>query len=232
MIDLRCGDWRDVLADVGEVDALICDPPYGAKTHQGHDNAVRDREMQDSAQRRHLNYSSFSPEDVCIFVNAWAPRCKGWMAAMSCSRLVPAYRDAFDDMGWVSFAPVPCVIRAMTVRLAGDGPSSWTVYLNVARPRNKKMAAWGTLPGAYVTNRATGGHIGGKPEKLMSAIVRDYTRPGDLVCDPCAGMATTAIACESLGRRFVGSEIDPETHAKAVKRIAGGVQVDMFGGAA
>ena len=27
-IDLRCGRWQDVLADVGEVDAVICDPPY------------------------------------------------------------------------------------------------------------------------------------------------------------------------------------------------------------
>ena len=31
--DLRCGDWREVLADVGEVDAIVCDCPYSARTH-------------------------------------------------------------------------------------------------------------------------------------------------------------------------------------------------------
>ncbi len=91
------------------------------------------------------------------------------------------------------------------------------------------MSSWGTLPGAYVTTRGAA-HIGGKPVRLMHAIVRDYTRAGDLVCDPCAGMATTAIVCESLGRRFVGSEVDSETHVKAIQRIAGGVQLDLFGG--
>ena len=230
-IDLRCGDWRDVLADV-ECDALICDPPYALATHAGHDHAVRKREMKDDSDRRALSYSGWTGEDVTQFIDHWHHRTSGWMAIMSCSRLIPEYRAAFDRVGWVSFAPVACVIRAMTVRLCGDGPSSWTVYLNVARPRTKEMAAWGTLPGAYVTNRATGGHIGGKPGKMMNAIIRDYTRPGDLVCDPCAGMATTATACESLGRNFIGSEIDPETYAKAKKRIAGGVQVDMFPGAA
>jgi len=36
--------------------------------------------------------------------------------------------------------------------------------------------------------------IGGKPMWLMRALVRDYSRPGNLVCDPCAGGATTLIA--------------------------------------
>lgn len=35
--DLRLGRWQDVLADV-ECDALICDPPYSARTHKGHDD--------------------------------------------------------------------------------------------------------------------------------------------------------------------------------------------------
>jgi hypothetical protein len=171
-----------------------------------------------------------TPSDVRAFVEAWNPRVKTWMAVMSCSDLYPVWREEFDRVGRYAFAPVPCVIRGMGVRMSGDGPSSWAVYLSVARPRTKEASGWGTLPGAYVTTRGGGQHhIGGKPEKLMNAIIRDYTRPGDLVCDPCAGMATTALACSSLGRRFVGAEIDPETYAKAQKRLSGGHQIDMFG---
>jgi site-specific DNA-methyltransferase (adenine-specific) len=221
-IDLRLGDWRDVLADV-ECDALITDPPYGARTHEGHD-AVEGV----NGDRQSLSYASWGPDDVCEFVGHWAQRTRGWMCVMSCTDLANVWRDAFHDSGRYAFHSLPCVIRGASVRLAGDGPSSWSVCLTVSRPRNKKFSTWGTLPGAYVGKRRTGGHIGGKPDWLMSAIIRDYTRPGDLVCDPCAGGGTTLVAAESLGRKAVGAEIDPETHAKAMARIRQPLQRDMF----
>lgn len=40
MIDLRIGRWETVLADVGEVDAVISDPPYSDRTHEGHDDGA------------------------------------------------------------------------------------------------------------------------------------------------------------------------------------------------
>ena len=62
----------------------------------------------------------------------------------------------------------------------------------------------------------------------MRALVRDYTRPGDLVCDPCAGGATTLLAAAIEGRRAIGAELDPSTHAKAMRRIARGYTPDLF----
>jgi len=241
MVDLRLGDWRDVLADVGEVDALITDPPYGARTHAGHDAGMegaadgytgpnRNRSYGKS-RRRKLDYSSWTPTDVRAFVDHWSPRVRGWFCAISCSDLFPVWREALHDAGRCTFAPVACVIRAMSVRIAGDGPSSWTVYLNVARPRNQEFVKWGALNGAYVVGRGMdrgSGHIGGKPLALMNAIVRDYTRPGDLICDPCAGYATTAVAAGEYGRRFVGAEVDAETHAKAMERLSRPQQVGLF----
>jgi site-specific DNA-methyltransferase (adenine-specific) len=116
----------------------------------------------------------------------------------------------------------------MTVRLSGDGPSSWAIYLNVARP--PALARWGTLDGAYVTGTGDRFHIGGKPLGLMRAIVRDYTSPGDLVIDPFCGGGTTALACAMEGRRCITSEIDPETYAKALTRLSAGVQPNLFRG--
>ncbi len=226
-IDLRCGDWRDVLADV-ECDALIADPPYGARTHAGHDAGVTGAERQrpqlkgtnrkDPARRRTLEYGSWSHDQVRAFVEHWSPRTHGWFCAMSCSDLAGVWRKAFEDAGRVAFAPVPCVIRAMSVRLAGDGPSNWAVYLNVARPKGQKD---GTLNGAYVVTRDPG-HIGGKPMQLMRAIIRDYSKPNDLVCDPCAGFGTTLAAAVAAERRAIGAEIDPDTHAKAMQRLERG----------
>jgi DNA modification methylase len=54
---------------------------------------------------------------------------------------------------------------------------------------------------------------------MMRDIVGDYTRPGDLVCDPCAGGATTLLAAYQTGRRAIGAELDPATYAKAKARL-------------
>ncbi len=222
------GAWQDVLPDV-ICDALIVDPPYGPRTHRGH-NAGVDHTMvgsngatalrSETSRRRQIRYDHWEPDDVRAFVEHWSPRTRGWFCAMSCSDLAPVWRQAFEDVGRVSFAPVSCVIRAMSVRLAGDGPSNWTIYLNVARPRGQRWAKWGSLNGAYIVNRSPG-HIGGKPLKLMREIVRDYSRHGDLVCDPCAGGGTTLTAASWEGRRAVGAEVDPSTYEAAARQLRG-----------
>jgi len=59
-----------------------------------------------------------------------------------------------------------------------------------------------------------------KPISLMEELTRDFTDPGELVCDPFAGSGTTGVACKHLGRRFVGWERDPKYYAIALQRIA------------
>lgn len=229
---LRLGRWQDVLADVEMVDAVITDPPYGTRTHEGHSRALRRDDagnlvvLPDGASRSDLEYASWGPSDVAEFVEFWSPRCRGWFVALTSHDLWGAYESALQRQGRYVFHPLPCVIRGMTMRIAGDGPSSWAVWAVVSRPRTKEWVSWGTLPGAYVTSRGEqsthGAFAGGKPLQLMRAIVRDYTRPGDLVCDPCAGMATTLRAAELEGRRSIGAEMDPVTYAKARKRLEAG----------
>ena len=228
MIDLRLGDWQTALADVGVVDAVICDPPYGARTHAGNvgmgdrfntegymkgDGATRDA----PGARSDLTYAAWSQQDVADFVAYWSPRCAGWMACMTSDDLIPVWRQAYAAAGRLDFAPVP--ILQDRVRLGGDGPASGAVYLMVARPRRKEFLSWGALPGYYGASIDRGGHIGGKPLGLMHRLINDYSRPGNLVCDPCAGGATTLIAAHQSGRHGVGAEIDPTTHAKASERV-------------
>ena len=62
-------------------------------------------------------------------------------------------------------------------------------------------------------------HTTQKPDSLMEALVRDFTDPGDLICDPFAGSGTTGVAAIRLGRRFIGWEKSPQYHAIAVKRL-------------
>lgn len=248
MIDLRLGRYQDVLADVGEVDAVLMDAPYSERTHNGHDDAVGDLRLAGEEKRmrvdkrngnvysvgvnrrRAIKYAHWTPADVRAFVDSWAPRNRGWFVCLSDHALCGAYEDAFEANGLTSFAPVGILIPGMTVRMAGDGPSSWMLYANVARP--KRLSKWGTLPGGYTGPPGERVHIGGKPLWLMKALVRDYTKPGDLVCDPCAGAATTLIAAATENRRAVGAEVDPKTYEIARARIAQGYTPSLFEGVA
>lgn len=230
-IDLRLGRWEDSLSDV-TCDAVVADTPYSARTQEGHSSGA-DMANRGTAKvfrlargrtsypkvRRTLSYAHWTPDDVRAFVAAWATRCRGWLVCLSDSELCPAYRAAYEAHGLTTFAPVGILIPGMTVRMAGDGPSSWMLYANVARP--KRLSKWGTLPGGYTGGPGERVHIGGKPLWLMRALVRDYTRPGDLVCDPCAGAATTLLAARVEGRRAGGAEVDPATYELARQRIDG-----------
>ncbi len=228
-VDLRYGDWRTVLADV-TCDALIADPPYGARTH-----AAEVERNDDEGRTAGLTpaYEAWTPIDVLAFVTHWSSRTRGWMVTLTSHDLVPAWEEAHTSVGRYCFAPVPCLMRGMSVRMAGDGPSSWCVYAVVARPRSRDFATWGTLDGAYSGprgNEAGGGR--GKPAWLMNALVRDYSKPGDLVCDPFAGWGSTLAAAVSNQRKAIGSEVDADAYAEAKRRLARPLQVDMFGGAA
>lgn len=46
-----------------------------------------------------------------------------------------------------------------------------------------------------------------------------FSAEGDLVCDPMLGGGTTGVACQLLGRRFVGFDIDPAALKTSKNRL-------------
>ncbi len=216
---LLLGDWHSVLVDVGMVDTLITDHPYGAKTHENSREGARSDGY--AIEGLGPEYTHWTASDVLHFAQHWSPRTRGWMVALTSHDLIPAWEIAYETVGRYGFAPVPCVINGMSVRLGGDGPSSWTVYAMVGRPRSGEFSRWGTLPGAYTGGREAGSEGGrGKPGWLMRAIVGHYSRPGDLVCDPLAGFGATLIAAIDKGRRAIGAELDHAAYDEAHRRAA------------
>ena len=168
-IDLRHGRWEDALRVVApSVDALITDPPYSTRTHEGHDNAVRaarravsggayaaGRESSGTDGRRTIDYQPLSDDDARAFVAAWAPRVSGWMCILTDHVLARVFEAALAEAGRYVFAPLACVDPGSRVRLAGDGPSQWSCWLVVARPSSREWSRWGTLRGAYQRERST-----------------------------------------------------------------------------
>lgn len=166
-------------------------------------------------------------EEARAAVLAWSESTRGWAVIINDHVLAPTISAAFEAAGRYAFAPIPFVELGKQPRLTGDGPASWTCWLCVSRPRAVEFSRWGSLPGAYVPPPGAGTQRdriikGGKPLWLMRQIVGDYSRPGDLVCDPCAGGGTTLLAAVMEGRRAIGAECDPETFEMAVARLRKG----------
>lgn len=222
MIDLRLGRWQDALADVVGVDAVICDPPYSARTHEGAVSVGAHGATAGGVGA----YAPWSPEDCAAFLEEWGVRCRGWIVMHLDDETALHARRVADALDRVTFPLVP-VLQHMP-RVRGDGPGSPGHFLAVSRPRGEEWNQWGSLPGWYEAPREHGAILGAKPIGLMRAIVRDYSRPGDLVVDPFAGSGTTALACAIEGRRCITSEEKPEHHEIARRRLARGHTPSMF----
>lgn len=216
-------------------DALVVDAPYSARVHDGHDNgaqlanAIGGGEPSDNRRRQALGllpfrealpYAAWDRDDVGWFCGTWSGLVRGWIGSMTDHLLAPEWAASMEAAGRYAFSPIACVESGSRVRLSGDGPSQWSTWLVVARPRTREWQSWGTLPGAYVGGKEAKAVTGGKPLWLMRAIVGDYSRPGDLVVDPCMGAGTTLVAAVELGRRAIGCEPDAGRFELAAKRLA------------
>jgi len=214
---LYLGDCRDILPTLGKVDHIITDPPYSERTHSGHDAGARTG--RDGAERADLGYGALSICAANELADVFVATCDGWIVWMTDHTLAPSIGAALERNGRYVFAPLPYFHAGRSVRLAGDGPSSWTDWLIVAR--TSAQHRWGTLRGGYVAGQGWDDKVrmGGKPTRLMQMVVSDYSRSGETVCDPFMGAGTTGIACAKEGRNFIGIEIDAAAFDIACKRI-------------
>jgi site-specific DNA-methyltransferase (adenine-specific) len=68
-------------------------------------------------------------------------------------------------------------------------------------------------------------HTAPMPLNLARHLIRLYSKPGDLVCDPYSGSGTTMLAAIKEGRRFVGTEKSPEFFQNSIHRVTQGIEL-------
>lgn len=62
-------------------------------------------------------------------------------------------------------------------------------------------------------------HSTGKPQSVIEFLIRTFSNPGDLICDPCAGSGGVLAVARKLKRRAVGFERDERIYRDAVLRL-------------
>ena len=93
--------------------------------------------------------------------------------------------------------------------------------------RKPRLNADGSIAGAHLRSvwniagaRFKGAHLATFPPKLIEPCIMAGSRPGDLILDPFLGSGTTAMVAQSLGRDYLGIELNPAYIALAEQRIA------------
>jgi DNA modification methylase len=112
-----------------------------------------------------------------------------------------------------------CQHEHIAVYVAGSTVPATNVRLG-ARGRYRSNV-W-SYPGVKTTGRnwLTGARFSAtlKPVALLVDALRDCSKRGEIVLDPCAGVGTMMIAAERTGRRARLIEIDPAYCDRIVRR--------------
>jgi DNA modification methylase len=104
-------------------------------------------------------------------------------------------------------------------------------YLRDKRYKDRDARMKHLLAGKYATNllripslkgssKEKCGHPSQKPVELIAKLIACSTDPGDLVLDPFIGSGTTAVVAQSLGRQWLGIEVNPLYVQLAEQRLA------------
>ena len=75
---------------------------------------------------------------------------------------------------------------------------------------NKQMTDVWRLPAIARWEKSCGKHPTQKPLSVLARLIQASTQPGAWILDPFSGSATTGIAANLLGRRYLGLEIEEQ----------------------
>jgi ParB-like chromosome segregation protein Spo0J len=204
-VEIRHGDFREVLADLRNVDAVICDPPYSR--------------------------SFILPEDgrsPLADLAAWANRALapgGVMAVLIGQTWLPEVFRLLS--GGRPYRWTACFLYA------GPAPGSitgGTSYFSHARRINsnwKPLIVYGggkrvfsdVIRAEGRDETAKDSHPWGQDFAGFSSVIRMLTEPGQTVVDPFMGGGTPLLAAHALGRNVVGCDVDPQAVATARRRL-------------
>jgi DNA modification methylase len=199
-VTLYLGDCREILPTLGNVDAVVTDPPYGIGEHGG---ACRTRSRPGYTKHENLGWDIDRP----------APEIFAMLLASSDQQIIWGGNYFADllppTMGWLYW-------RKLMGGDFSDGELAWT-------SRTAALREFVKCPKAIDK-----GHPCEKPVSLMRWCL-DFIPGAETILDPFMGSGTTGVAAVKLGRKFTGIEIEPKYFDIACRRISEALrQPDFF----
>lgn len=212
---IGCGDStdRDFVKKVignNKIRAIVCDPPYGVAYVENKKGfaklGVKDEKI---IAGDHLQSENEYEDFTRKYLGAVIPYLEEYNAVFifNADPMFPSLRSGMKLAGFY--------YSQMIIWLKNQPVMSRKDYLS-----QYELIAYGWF-GKHKTERSKSKnviyyprpsksklHPTQKPIGLLRRIIPDSTKIGDIVYDPFLGSGSTAIACEHLGRKCIGIELD------------------------
>lgn len=204
---LYLGDCMDILPTLGNVDAVITDPPFGVGNFVQTTGSIRGR---GDSFGKLVEWNELTPQ----------PEFFALLKTISRHRIIwgANFFNCFEDRGgciiWDKVQPMPNFSKADI--------ASCTHFQKTEIVR----IPWTNFT---VARLAETDHPCERPVELYSWCINYLPKPINLVLDPFLGSGSCGVASIRSGRKFIGIEREPKYFDIACKRIeAASKQVDMF----
>lgn len=225
--DLILGSCLDHLPSLPSesVHLILSDPPYGIE-------AVNDNTLQPYTANL-APTDNLSPDDINPLMSRLFPEIARLLVPGGHFYLFFSL-DFYESLRQLSLAnnlefhSVPLIWRKNITTAAFNGynylPCYEVIFFGWKPPKTRKLdKPCRAILDFSVVPPEHREHPFHKPPELLELLITQSTTSGELVLDPFAGSGSTLITAQSLGRRVLGYEINPQHHALAARKL-GAVQ--------
>jgi site-specific DNA-methyltransferase (adenine-specific) len=194
-VDLRAGDFREVLKDLdGTVDAIITDPPYPEEF------------LPLFADLSRVAARILKPGGICAVMvgQSYLPQIFAALGQHLTWHWLISYETPGGQAVQLWQRKVNTFWKPVLVYVKGTYGGDW--FGDVAR--------------SAVNDNDKQHHHWGQSESGMADLIERLTKPGQLICDPFLGGGTTGVVAHDLARRFVGCDLDESCVTTTASRFA------------
>lgn len=205
---LYLGDCREIMPTLGKVDAVVSDPPYGiGEARSG--NATRGK-LAVAKDYGHSTWDDSTADEAVAM-------------AVSLARWAIVFGG-----NYYALPPTSCWLVWDKLNGASDFADCELAWTNLPKAVRRIQFMWNGMLRAHGEPR--GDHPTQKPVGVMKWCISHLPPPHDqVILDPFMGSGTTGVACQKLGRRFIGIEIEPRYFDAARKRLEAAMrEPDLF----
>ena len=212
------GDCLDFMRQLPDkcIDLVLTDPPYGVKMDKGFSGAVGFGGSGKPIKRREYvadKWDSDIPPPEVFKEIMRISKNQMFFGGNFFAHILPR------STHWIFWD------KNMTMPTFGDGELVWTSF-----PRKSIKKEFFQFNGLISDSADKREHPTQKPTELIKRLVREYSpEAAEIIFDPFMGSGTTGVACESLGRKWFGCELEAKYCEIANKRIeAERAQLKLF----
>lgn len=178
-VDIRKGDFKEVLGDIYNIDAIITDPPYPKKYIQ-----------------------CFS--DLSVFANKHL-KDDGFAVVYSGQYHLPEVIKRLSEH--LIYVWIFCLYHKGKKQLVNgvNIMCGWKPVLIFSKGRKKmRFSAYDVL---ISEQREKYSHKWQQSKSGVASLIDIFSKPNELIVDPFCGSGTFGIVSQKLGRRFIGADL-------------------------